>query len=212
MMRFITPLFTLLSLLLITATAVAESPNYNYTELSYSAGEVKVDLSPEQQWDQEGFEIEGSYAYQNNIWVYGSYNRLDGRSDLDTSKLDSRNAILRLGYVFSPTQALSLDVSALLRKDRYKQFLETSRGWGVGAGVRARLAMFELFGRADYLGKDFDGGWAADTGLVWYISTHFGLTLSYEVAEYKPKPDSDVKYQPSLVQLGLRFTFPRSGT
>jgi len=195
---------------LCSSATVAESPNYNYTELSYSSGEIKVGDDPQLKWDQEGFEIEGSHAFNNNIWVYGSYDRLDGRSDLDDSKLESRSAVLRLGYVFTPGDTLSVDLSALLRKDRYKDILKTNRGWGLGAGVRARLAMFELFGRADYLGDDYDGGWAGDLGAVWHMSQHFGLTLSYEAADYKSKPDDGLKYQPSLLQLGVRFTFPRS--
>jgi len=201
--------YCLLLLLGCSTVAVADSPNYNYTELSYGGGELKYDEAPELTWDQQGGEIEGSYAFNNTFWVYGGYARMGGRSDETNAKLNYRNAILRAGYVFYPGEIFSVDVSVLARKDRYKEFNSSDRGAGLGAGVRANIAMFEFFARGDYLTGDFDGGWALDTGAIWRIGDHFGVTLSYEATDYKSESDAATKYQLNLVQLGLRFTFPR---
>jgi len=210
MKRFISA-FLLCSLASLSAQAADDNrPNYNYTELSYSTGDFRYGDPLIQEWDQDGFELEGSYAWANNIWIAGTYSRLKGRSDLDSSQLQFRSFTGRLGYVIYPSDVFSVDFSFLLRQDRNKLFDTKVKGWGGAVGARVNVWRTELYGRVDYLADDFRDGYGLDAGGVFRINENFGITLSYERSEYKDRDEDKELNDLRQVQLGLRFTFPRS--
>ncbi len=193
-----------------TIVAQAEPPNYNYTELSYLTGQFEQTRSPRSSWHQDGFQLSGSYAIDNKFWLAASYADVEGdKPSNEPAELRSKSTLLRAGYIFYPAAAISLDVSAQWRFDKQQSPLDDADGPGLAAGIRANIAMFELFARGAYLVGDFDDGYSVNTGAVWHLSTYFSLTGGYTVTRYKAESLSS-DYDSRYANIGVRFSFPNN--
>jgi hypothetical protein len=192
------------------AVAQAAPPNYNYTELSYLTGQFEQTRSPRASWHQDGFQVSGSYAIDNRFWLAASYADVEGdKQDNAPVELRSKNTLLRAGYIFYPAAAISLDVSAQWRFDTQLSPIADADGPGLAAGIRANIAMFELFARGAYLGGDFDDGYSLNAGAIWHMSNYFSLTGGYAVTRYKSEPLSS-DYDSGYANIGVRFSFPNN--
>lgn len=193
-----------------TVVAQAASPNYNYTELSYLTGQFEQTLASPASWHQDGLQVSGSYAIENRFWLAASYADVEGdKQDNAPVELRSKSTLLRVGYIFYPAAAISLDVSAKWRFDKQQSPIDDADGPGLAAGIRANIAMVELFARGAYLAGDFDDGYSLNTGAVLHLSQYFSLTGGYVVTRYKSESvNSD--YDSGYANIGVRFSFPNN--
>ncbi len=188
--------------------ANADIPNYKYAELSYGTGELDLGIFGESaDIDQDGFQIEGSYSFlEDQLWVFGSYADVDGSEP--GVKVGVETTRLGAGWIFSASDSVSVDVSALYRKDDLSVSglgSEDIDGLGIAVGGRANLSdLIELYGRLGYLSSDYEGAWTVDLGAVWNINERFALTLS---AEYFDFDDDGVELELTQFLVGARVKF-----
>jgi|GEM_PF-2343402 len=188
--------------------ALARPPSYNYTELAFIDGEFRLGGSASSSWYQNGFQVDGSYALDNRLWLSATYSGVSSDTTAAIpASLRSNTGILRAGYIFRPAEAISIDVAALWRFDDNTQPLTNNEGPGASLGVRAALGVFEVFGRGAYLAGDFDGGYSVNAGALWNWTENFALSAGYRLTQYEPSVGTTT-YNIEYVNVGIRFTFP----
>jgi len=190
----------------------AATPNYKYAEVAYGTGDLELALSGvgSADIDQDGFEIEGSYAFiDEQLWLYASYADLSGDEaglDIDVETLE-----LAAGWIFGISDTTSIDLSARYREDA----LSVSDGFdsesvdvdglGVAIGVRSNITeMIEIYGRLGYFESDYEGALTYDIGAVFSVTDLIAISVSYEGLDFD---DDGVDLELSQLQAGFRVKF-----
>ena len=160
---------TLLSLMALPVTVLADGFDYTYVEAGFVNSEI--DVGPFDV-DGDGFGLSGSFALSDSIHLIGSY------SDQDYDFGVSADT-LKLGGGFNTSLNSDLDFVAQLA---YYD-VEVSSGFGnadddglgVGAGIRARPAPdLELDAGLTYVDLD-DSDTVINLGIRYYFSDTFAL-------------------------------------
>ncbi len=198
----------LLAAMQFSTLASAATPSYRYAEAAYSTGDLDLTVSGvgSVEFDEDGFEIEGSFSLiDNQLWLVGSYSDLSG--DEFGIDLDIETIGLGVGWIFQAGPTTSIDTSVIYREDELSTLgvADDVDGVGVAAGVRSNITeLVELFGRIGYLEGDYEGGILADLGIVFNVTEQFGFSGSYEWLE---ADDEGVELELSQFQFGARFKF-----
>jgi hypothetical protein len=163
--------------------------HYTFAELLYLTGEVDDE-------DADGFQLGGSYAFNENFHVVGSYTT----SDIDVPGGDVDADVLALGIGYHMPVADKLDLVAELQllhaEFDFSGGDDDENGWSLGAGVRYWLAdKVELNGGLEHVDLEDD-----DTGILiggrYYFDERISAGLGLELFD-------DVE----TIGIGLRMHF-----
>ena len=181
-----TAIALIMALVVAPLSAVAEM-TYSYAGASYRS----LDLDDGDRVD--GFGIEGSWAWQDNVHVIADFIR--GKDDPTTV----RRGRVGIGYN-TPLNGTGADIFArvgasFLKTDAPLRDSDTSEGVFVELGLRG-MATEDVEVRAVVGFDDAEDNLRFDVGGVYYISPEFGLELSLSHS-------SDIE----IWQVGFRYNY-----
>lgn len=201
----------LISALLWTPLANADSPSFTYVELEYiAAGEFDIsDDSLSASVDMDGFALNGSVEL--GIFLLQA-SRFELESDtLFDSNLEDSISTFAVGLTFELPQSA---VYGLVRARRDELSVKGSLGGliddsieedsvGLEAGVRVNLTdRFEV--NANFGSPALDEGTSYGLGAQFFVTDNLGITVKYSAIEVD---DDDLKADLETTSIGLRFTF-----
>lgn len=168
-------------LMLSSATALAEGPNYNFVQAVYQ--EVDIDLGAGIDADGDGFGIAGSLEVNDSWFIFVGYSSFDFESVIDLNEW-------RIGGGWNAAISERTDwfitasyIDAEVDAGGFGSVSES--GFGVGIGMRSMLTpKLELAGSLNYadLGDGADG--TSVEGSLWYtIAGGFALGVGVDVGE-----------------------------
>lgn len=175
-----------------TPTTGPDAPShfhYTFAELNLFTGEVDDE-------DADGFQLAGSYAFQPNLHIVGSFTT----SDIDVPGGDADLDVLALGIGYHMPVMDKMDLVAELQllhgEIDFSGGDDDDNGWSLGAGVRYWVAdQVELNGGLEHVDL-FDD----DTGLLlggrYYFNDRISAGLGIELFD-------DVE----TIGLGVRMHF-----
>jgi hypothetical protein len=185
------------SLLLLTAfslsgTAIAQNFDYSFIQGSY----VQLELD---EFDGDGFGLDGSLAVTDHFHVFGSYSTADFDFGIDVNQMSA-------GVGFNTPVSDAVDVIASVAYEwaevEAPGFGSVDEdGYGLGLGLRAMVNQaIEVDGGISYvdLGDDSDGETSFGAGFLYHFSDAFAVGLSGDWGD-----DIDT------YQLNGRFSFDR---
>lgn len=196
---------------LFSGSAIAETPNYNYLELSFSGGDVEGTELPDSSIDIGGGELEGSIVIGDSLLLMGEFSALSedlGGLGGSTGDLDIDTFAVSIGIIREVGDNSALDLSFQYRDDEAEvdDLGEVEfDGPALLIGIRSNITdSLEVYGRLGYLLGNYEGGTSTDLGVVWNFSDAFAATFAYEVSDVD---DDDLEYQLDQWQLGVRWKF-----
>ncbi len=191
---------------LMTGTAAAEVPNYNYAELSASNGSVEDSRFSDSKRDTHGYQLEASYALNDNVFFRGTY--LSTERNTQATWVDSDVWSVAAGWITATSDHSTFDVSAQFGEDKVdaSDAKGAINGPGIIFTVRNNVWNgLELYARGGYLLGEYDGAPSADLGLMWNFSDLLGITASYEYTDLDD--NKGLEYKLTQAQLGVRIKF-----
>ena len=183
-----------------TANADTSSPEWTYLQAGYA--QLDVDGADE---EPDGFGVEGSYLFNENVFVRGRYQKAsegesgyfddwysgttirynyDADIELASIALGYKTALNDFSDFYATASVERLKVSDSETVVGYNSYSDSysETGYGASVGIKSRLSdMFELYGEAGYLKlDDFDISDASfEAGANLYFTENFGAGVSY---------------------------------
>jgi predicted porin len=171
-------------------SSMAASPSFNYVEGGYVT-DLNSDL------DFDGWEIKGSFELNNDLYMLGSYQRLN--TDIGFIDVDANIFSAGLGYKVALTHetALFTELEYINVNIDAKNFASDSEnGYQFGVGARTMVSdALELKAAAYY--QDVEGS-------EQFIKVGAAYQLNDAMSVYM---DVDTDFDDSQLMTGLRFTF-----
>jgi hypothetical protein len=160
-------------------SALAAEPSYSYLEAGYQSANLDDPFDT-----LDGFTIAGSLAVTDRFHLFATY--LDGDADFDLGFVDGSVDLKRfvVGGGLNVPVGTGVDfVGRLAYVDVSADLLgvsEDGNGYALSAGLRSRLAAWELEGAVVYSDVEDEDDTTLDLAARWYPTTalSFGPTLS----------------------------------
>jgi len=176
--------------------AIAEGPNWTFLEAGYQRMDVD---DPMFDYKPDGFVVNGSFAFNDNFFMFGSYGIVEDRvftgSDLEYTAWDAG-----LGYNVDLTENTDMFVAAsyVWAELDDGMFAIDDDGYGASLGIRSLVNSFDLGAAVEYV--DFGGQDGDDVslslGAAYFFNDYFAACLNGNVGD-------DV----TSYGLALRFAF-----
>ena len=166
---------------LLSGTAAADQPNYNYAELAYSGGNLEASGLAGDDQDTRGYKLEGSFALDEKILFRSSWLETD-RNGSDWA--DVQVAAASVGWITEVNDDTSFNVNAQYRQDEIKARglggTQRYKGLGIVFELRSNVwRSLDLYGRGGYLLADYEGATSIDIGAIYGIGDLIGVSLSF---------------------------------
>jgi opacity protein-like surface antigen len=148
-------------------SAAAQGFSYNLIDRSYAFADIEGT-------DGDGFGVKGSAELTPMLHAFGGLQNLEFDGGFD---LDSLNLGLGLNFPMSDV----LDLTAGASFERLKGQGNSESGFGIGAGVRGRVAEnFELAASVKYADiGDVGDTFTYSAGARWYFTPAFAVGADY---------------------------------
>ncbi len=172
---------------------LADEPAFTYAEVGY----VRLNLDGIDA-DPDGYNLKGSYAFNESTFARGSYADLE--DDLDGTDIESQDFTLGLGYkaAVSETSVWYIAADYVEVKVDVDDSSDRGNGYSLGMGTRTFLTTkFELALEFNYADVEEAEGFAGSVGAVYYFTNMIGLTVDASL------DDNDN----SSAGVGVRFNF-----
>ena len=159
--------------LLLSVSAMAETPSYNFVEAGYQSVDLDIGGGPDV--DGDGWGLGGSFEVGDHMFIFASYADTGFDFNVDLSQLQAG-----LGFKTDLSDntsffARAAYVDAEIDTNGFGSFDES--GYGLGIGVRSNVSeLIELYGEISYV----DLGSGADStgfggGIYFNITDNFAL-------------------------------------
>lgn len=200
-----------LILLLLPCSTYAAGVSYNYAELNYIVDEdIEVSASGfgSAKDDGDGFNLNGSFAIDQDFFVNGGYSDVN----LDDSDLDLSN--LNLGIGARNNISETLDAFGVLSYEKFEvedpSGSDTDEdGFGVAGGLRGLLVPnFELNGQVKYTDVGDLDGVSFKLGGLYSFLPNWAVNADYSTGDLEGDEDGvKVKLDIDEFRVGLRYIF-----
>lgn len=180
--------------LALSATAVAQTPSYNYFQAGYES--VDIDDNVGINADGDGFTLGGSYVVADNWHIFGSYSTIGLDFSIDVNEIQ-----LGGGYHTDISNKTSFfaDLAWVRAEVEASGFGSVDdSGYGIAIGLRSNVTdRVELAGALSLVDFGDGGDSTAVSGAAWYqLNETFALGLTASI-------DDDV----TSIGLGARAYF-----